>query len=87
MNVRKKNMLTFAYRNVSTLSLQLKESTNCLVGLALLRKSLKFIFGDSWGYVEFSKDSKTGLGIVLAQKTKKLGASKALASTLQRPKN
>ena len=49
-----------------------------------MRKILKFKFGDSWGYVEFSKDSETGLGIVLAQKTKKLGASKASASTLQR---
>ena len=57
------------------------------IGLALLRKILKFDYRDSWGYVEFSKDSESGLGIVLAQKTKKLGASKASASTLQRLKN
>ena len=51
------------------------------------KKHLKFDYRDSWGYVEFSKDSESGLGIVLAQKTKKLGASKASASTLQRLKN
>ena len=45
----------------------------CLVGLALLRKILKFDYRDSWGYVKFSKDSESGFGIVLAQKTKKLG--------------
>ena len=58
-----------------------------ILGLALLRKILKFDYRDSWGYVKYSKDSESGLGIVLAQKTKKLGASKASASTLQRPKN
>ena len=37
----------------------------CLLGLALLRKILKFDYRDSWGYVKCSKDSETGLRIVL----------------------
>ena len=59
----------------------------CVLGCALLRKVFDINYRDSWGFLECSKDSKTGLGFVLGQKTKILEASKASASPVQRPKN